>query len=345
MPSNGWGRIAGDVDALLRQPSARERFQEQTRQAAQERVAAVDHLARREAARRAFTAEHGAWYGADELPERPGRDFQHHLEVFRGSAKLPKGRKRLPKSSHNAPAKEAARALALWRGKMRPFFETAREQGFPAAIDDVLQDNGVGLAAGFFPFEFQVEVWLPERMGPENDPPIDDPLPVPRRPVTLPEKFAALAAICDAHWRGAVKIAPWGATDDGGLRVRPYAGGRIQYATSLWYRDLVEAAGTLDESDLPIVSSWLQDVAECLAGDGDHPDGGDQDATKSRRKRGRRPLAPTAAEERLQILEDWNRAKEAGVSKKEFCKQRGIKTRHLKNIQDWERHRRDASGD
>jgi hypothetical protein len=74
----------------------------------------------------------------------------------------------------------------------------------------------------------------------------------------------------------------------------------------------------------------------------------DQVGTVQTKRKRRRPGKPpiTGEEEacRYKILDDWDRAKGAGVMRKEFCEDEGITTKELENIQRWANAREDRKG-
>jgi hypothetical protein len=91
------------------------------------------------------------------------------------------------------------------------------------------------------------------------DPDVSLPLPVPdEREVSLADRYAVLAAVWDAGWKGDEKINPW--ADD---KYCPEA---------VWYWRLVHAddpafsTGGLSNQDAAIVRAWTADVEADLAG-------------------------------------------------------------------------------
>ena len=57
------------------------------------------------------------------------------------------------------------------------------------------------------------------------------------------------------------------------------------------------------------------------------------------RRRGRKELSSTEKSKRLRLLERWERAREAGVSRKDFCRDESITTDYLEKCQEWKRQR------
>ena len=57
------------------------------------------------------------------------------------------------------------------------------------------------------------------------------------------------------------------------------------------------------------------------------------------RRRGRKELSSTEESRRLRLLERWKRAREAGVSRKDFCRDESITTDYLEQCQEWKRQR------
>jgi len=56
-------------------------------------------------------------------------------------------------------------------------------------------------------------------------------------------------------------------------------------------------------------------------------------------RRGRKNLPAKQSKRRMEILEHWERAGEAGVTRKRFCEDEGITIKELENCQDWLRQR------
>lgn len=86
-------------------------------------------------------------------------------------------------------------------------FRLIKERGFP---NESIPDN----TNHYFEYDFEVECLIPIELSPGHDPNFDLPLPIPDRELTVAEKFAALSALYDAHWKSAKKIAPWGTMPD-----------------------------------------------------------------------------------------------------------------------------------
>jgi hypothetical protein len=62
----------------------------------------------------------------------------------------------------------------------------------------------------------------------------------------------------------------------------------------------------------------------------------DQSPTKASKAKGGRPgLTEAEKTRRLQLIDDWNRAKEAGESMKGFCSDRGVDWKYLEKCVNW----------
>jgi hypothetical protein len=59
----------------------------------------------------------------------------------------------------------------------------------------------------------------------------------------------------------------------------------------------------------------------------------------SKTRRGRPKVSKNKAEKQHAILERWERAKEANISRAKFCEDEGISVKELERIQDWSRQR------
>src|SRR5262245_7704474 len=57
-------------------------------------------------------------------------------------------------------------------------------------------------------------------------------------------------------------------------------------------------------------------------------------------KRGRRPLSDEETREREILIAEWDRAKGAGVSQKQFCRDKGIAVKRLSDPIDWKAARK-----
>ena len=98
-----------------------------------------------------------------------------------------------------------------------------------------------------------LEAWLSAELSPDLDPDSSPPLPVPaKREVSLAERYAVLAAVWDALWKGDKKINLW--ADDDFCR------------EGMCYWSLVHAdtpglcTAELSDRDAVIVQTWLADV-------------------------------------------------------------------------------------
>ena len=88
--------------------------------------------------------------------------------------------------------------------------------------------------------------WAPPDLAPEGFPEAPFPLPLPDCEITMPEKFAALAAVHDFAARGTTKIAPWAGSPDvvGGVA----------------FRSLVDCVKNIPESDEPHLRAILDEI-------------------------------------------------------------------------------------
>ena len=279
-PASGqWQSVAERVADIIR-VSVLEVFRQAVRQVACDRLKTEDERERREEARCEALKKDGVLYRDGSIPEQPGRDWFFHLERLRGSIRLPPEiamppespkrpeppaclRDRLPREGwgdtdknevetfHKAIATFKEQEQEFWpqRAKaMLPIFEHVKQRGFPTHEE------------GGFPYEFDVCDWLPAELHYDNDPPHESLLPVPRRALTDAEKMTILAAVYDAHWRGAEKIAPWGVSEDGeGPDPWPSDVERDDRRAALGYFMLFREAEDLDAADLPIARSWLEE--------------------------------------------------------------------------------------
>jgi len=64
-----------------------------------------------------------------------------------------------------------------------------------------------------------------------------------------------------------------------------------------------------------------------------------KETPKRKTKRGRKRIKGDKESKRLQILEDWERSRGAGVCRKDFCQDKGIGVADLENYQDWQKKR------
>lgn len=62
-------------------------------------------------------------------------------------------------------------------------------------------------------------------------------------------------------------------------------------------------------------------------------------ANKSAARRGRKKLSPKESKRRQETLKSWQQASEAGVTREQFCDDKGITSKELQNFQDWQRQR------
>lgn len=101
----------------------------------------------------------------------------------------------------------------------------------------------------------------------EDHEPPDLPLPPGHESLSIPEKWAGLAAVHDFWWKGD-KINPWPpppATDwDAGARW-------LREGLGWTYRQLLTRAARLTDEDEPFVARWLKDVTEGADGQGQAP--------------------------------------------------------------------------
>lgn len=274
-----WQVVAERVAAIIR-VSALEVFRQAVRQVTCERLKAADERERRKEARCEALKKNGVLYRDGSIPEQPEPDSFFHLEILRGSIKLPP-EIALPPEPPKRPEPPAClrdhrpregwsdtdkndvetfdKAIAAFEEQERefwprrakamlPIFEHVKQRGFPTHEE------------GGFPYEFDVCAWLPAELHYDNDPPHESLLPVPRRALTDAEKMTILAAVYDAHWRGAEKIAPWGVSEDGDAPdAWPSDAERDERRAALGYFMLFREAENLDAADLPIARSWLEE--------------------------------------------------------------------------------------
>ena len=277
--SGQWQNVAERVAAIIR-VSVLQVFRQAVRQVACERLKADDERERREEARCEALKKDGVLYRDASIPEQPGPDWFFHLEILRGSVKLPPEialppeppkrpeppaclRDDLPREGwsetdknevetfHKALATFKEQEQEFWAQRaeaMLPIFQHVKQRGFPTREE------------GGFPYELDVCAWLPAELHYDNDPPHESLLPVPKRALTDAEKMTILAAVYDAHWRGAEKIAPWGVSEDGEEPDPwPSDAERDDRKAALGYFMLFREAENLDAADLPIARSWLEE--------------------------------------------------------------------------------------
>ncbi len=103
-----------------------------------------------------------------------------------------------------------------------------------------------------------IEAWLSAKLSPDLDPDDSLPLPVPSgREVSLADRYAVLAAVWDAHWKGNKKISLWGDDDF------------CQEGFRYWF--MVHANNPnlypegLSDQDAAIVETWIADVEADLS--------------------------------------------------------------------------------
>jgi len=280
-PASGqWQSVAKRVAAVIR-VSGIGIFRQAVREVARERLKVDDERERREQARCEMLKMDGVLYRDGAIPKQPERDWCFHLESIRGSIKLspeiappPKQPERpsppaclrdsIPRGEwnetdkdevaayHKQKAKHVEEIQAFWpewSQAILPVFEHAKQRGFPDDED------------GDFDYSFDVCCWVPAELDPAKDPRNEALLPCPKRALTDAEKIAVLAAVYDAHWRGGEKIAPWGVSEDGeGPDLWPSDGERDDRRAALDYYFLFQEAQQLDDSDLPVVGSWLEEL-------------------------------------------------------------------------------------
>ncbi len=112
--------------------------------------------------------------------------------------------------------------------------------------------------------------------------------------------------------------------------LRPNYKGKFQrdaFANALWKAYLKDEA----KSDARIHRAW-QRVKGLLTNTGTNGK-----RVKTGRKAGRRPLGSREADKRREIIQAWERAKDSGVPKSEFCHYRHIETAYLETCLDWSR--------
>lgn len=248
--------VAGQVDALIRQYDALEYCRARVHEAASEHVAHKRAAQTRESARVAFLVENGTWDALNTTrTERPaGQDVFFWSLAFRGITQLP-----VPEW----PGPDASgQDWEAWGRAAEPFFRELQESGFPPGAHTEPDEK-------WYSYEFEVEAWLPKALDePEDVGPADTPLPVPKRPVTLVGRYAGLAAVHDAHWRGSELIAPWGVNsrgDEDWPTPLLLPEDLDSSTASMWYWHQVMTAKDLGAKDATAVASWLADVSKDLA--------------------------------------------------------------------------------
>ena len=278
-----WRALARQIADLIR-GSGPEVFQQAVRQVGRERLDAIDERERREQTRCEALKKDGVLYRDEPIPEQPEGDWFFHLDILRGSIKLPPEIALPPKRPKPPPRPPCLRDAKLredwseadkdemdvydretaqheenmrafrreWHLAILPIFEYAKHRGFP------IDENGD------FDYTFDTYCWLPsdlEPADPEDFVPNESLLPVPRRALTDAEKKTILAAVYDAHWRGSDMVAPWGVSEDGTEPEGwPADAERDEKWAALDYYRLFRDAQQLDDSDLPVVGGWLEDL-------------------------------------------------------------------------------------
>lgn len=279
--SGQWQNVAERVAAIIR-VSGIEVFRQAVREVAFDRLVIEDERKRRKEARYEALKKDGVQYSDGAIPERPGPGWFFHQERLQGSIKLPPEialppeppkrperpaclRDRRPREGWSDTDKNEVEAFhkalatfkvqeqefwSQWAQAILPIFEHVKQQGFPNH-----EEEG-------FRYEFDVCAWLPAELHYDNDPPRGTLLPVPRRALTPAEKKTILAAVYDAHWRGGEKVAPWGLSKDGSdPEVWQVEDAELdEKRAALNYFSLFENAQQLDDSDLPVVESWLDEL-------------------------------------------------------------------------------------
>jgi len=164
---------------------------------------------------------------------------------------------------------------------------------------------------------FSLGAWLPRELSPDLDPDDSLPLPVPaKREVSLAERYAVLAAVWDARWKGGQKIDPWNGEF---CREGPF------YAMLV---DTVKGStpGHPSDTEAELVRRWIPDVQADLA----------RRTPKKTGKRG--PKGPRYdANEDARIYEQWQAFRSGGrVSIETFARKvRGASTdRGIKAVKD-----------
>jgi hypothetical protein len=248
--------VAGQVDNLLRRFDSLEYFRARVREAASEHVAHKRAAQKRESAWVAFLVENGTWEELKTTPtERPaGQDVFWWSFRFLGITRLPVPERPGPNAS--------GQDWEAWVRAAEPFFRELQESGFPLGAHTKPDEK-------WYEYEFEVEAWLPKTLNePEDVHAADTPLPVPKRTITLVGRYAGLAAVHDAHWRGSELIAPWGVNsrgdEDWPTPLLPPED-RDSSTASMWYRKQVMTAKDLGAKDAIAVASWLANVEADMA--------------------------------------------------------------------------------
>jgi hypothetical protein len=226
--SHPWFEIAKEVHRLVSQPGGMEFFRQCAREAASDRLKVFDEKAQREKLRWEAIKSSCALHGVQGLNEDPQSDAQLlWTTTIHGDIGLPD--ELLPSGKDLSPSEK--------RERKPKAFEFIKSKGFPNE-------------QGNFKYAFPVKGWIPKELSPDQDPDDSSPLPVPGRPVSLVEKFAGLAAVYDAYWRGTEKIGPW--SDD------------LADRESNWYFLLVRNVANLNPSDSTMIRSWLVEIESHL---------------------------------------------------------------------------------
>lgn len=263
-----WRELAGRVAAII-QVSGINIFQQAVRKWAFEQIQAEDRREQHEKERLVVLMRNGVQFRDGSIPDKPGRDCFFHLETLRGRIKLPPEialfkeplqspeppaclRDKVPNESWSETdykeVGEFLEACAAVAKKESGLFEHVKQRGFP------VQDGGC------FSYELDVCAWLPNELRYDHDPLCKPILPLPRRALSDTEKLTILAAVYDANWRGAEKIAPWGVSKNGNEPDPwPLVAERGERRAALSYFNLFQKAENIDIAELPVISSWLNE--------------------------------------------------------------------------------------
>jgi hypothetical protein len=169
-----------------------------------------------------------------------------------------------------------------------------------------------------------MEEWIAAGVDPNEDPPADLPLPPSGRRVTLPEKFAALAAIHDALKWGVEPLNPfprWPSNDRAANR------GMIHFEFLL-----IEAEKLVSAGDLGFVEPWLRDVEADLLLNAPPP-AADGEAAKPGR-RGRPKADYKTVQQEAALAAEWERARDADIYKPNFAKDKKMNVKQLDALLD-----------
>ena len=263
-----WHDLAGRVAAIIRD-SGIDNFRQAVCYWAFKHAEDENKRLHREEERLEALKKDGVLYRDDSIPDMPEGDWFFYLKTVRGSVKLPpelelppeppqRGelqtclRDQVPNDSRSDTDKNEVKtfqeACAKINRRESALFKYVKQQGFPAHEED-----------GSL-YEFEVCAWLPSELHFAKDPPLSSLLPIPRRELMDAEKLTILAAVFDAHWRGAEKVAPWGVSEDGeGPDPWPSDARRDDRSAALSYFMLYRQAENADSGDLPIIRSWMDE--------------------------------------------------------------------------------------